>query len=160
MDRLCEKELRRRDRYPCSLSLGLVDVDHFKQINSEFLLPGGDKVLVDLARVLVGSLRTVDFLGRIGGEEFLVIAPETNTDGAITLAERIRSTVADTPIVYGPYSIRITVSIGLAVADSGVPATFEAMYATAAAALSQAKDNGRNRFEIRSAVGAGAGDSN
>src|SRR5207237_1962008 len=65
MDRLAERELRRRDRYPGPLSLGRVDVDHFKAINERYLLPGGDKVLVDLGKALGASLRTVDVLGRI-----------------------------------------------------------------------------------------------
>src|SRR5437870_9312877 len=67
MDRLAERELRRRERYPGPLAVGLIDVDHFKQINDRYLLPGGDKVLIDLARCLGSSVRTVDFLGRIGG---------------------------------------------------------------------------------------------
>src|SRR5205807_3972454 len=61
MDRTAERELRRRDRYPSSLSIAFIDVDHFKSINERYLLPGGDKVLVDLARALIGSLRPVDF---------------------------------------------------------------------------------------------------
>src|SRR5262245_66263096 len=88
MDRLAERELRRRDRYPSALALGLIDVDHFKDINARYLLPGGDKVLVDLAKVLQGSLRTIDSLGRIGGEEFLMIAPETGMEGGMTLGDR------------------------------------------------------------------------
>src|SRR5215470_16368331 len=96
MDRIAERELRRRDRYPSPLAIGLIDVDHFKEINARYLLPGGDKVLVDLAKALTSSLRTVDFLGRIGGEEFLVIAPETNLEGTKVLGERIRSTVEKT----------------------------------------------------------------
>ena len=83
MDRLAERELRRRDRYPGPLAIGLIDVDHFKRINDRYLLPGGDKVLIDLAKAPDGSMRTVDFLGRIGGEEFMVIAPETNMEGAV-----------------------------------------------------------------------------
>src|SRR5437588_10723930 len=89
MDRLAERELRRRDRYPGPLSILLIDVDHFKSINERYLLPGGDKVLTDLARALKESIRGVDFLGRIGGEEFMVIAPETDMEGAASLAERI-----------------------------------------------------------------------
>ncbi len=100
MDRLAERELRRRDRYSGPLSLGLIDVDHFKEINARYLLPGGDKVLIDLGKALTSSLRTVDVLGRIGGEEFLVIAPETNMEGAIVLGERIRSTVEATVFAY------------------------------------------------------------
>jgi diguanylate cyclase len=148
MDRLTERELRRRDRYPSALALGLIDVDHFKQINAHYLLPGGDKVLVDLARVLTGSLRTVDFLGRIGGEEFLVIAPETNLEGAPALGERIRTTVEKHQFLYKENVIRVTVSIGFAVAPEGAPADYEQMKHVAAAALSEAKVTGRNRCVI------------
>src|SRR5262249_59675652 len=115
MDRLAERELRRRDRYPGPLALGLIDVDHFKQINCQYLLPGGDKVLVDLARCLAGSLRGVDSLGRIGGEEFLVIAPETNLEGAAVLGERIRSTVQATPFHFKEFVVTVTGILGFAV---------------------------------------------
>jgi len=81
MDRLAERELRRRERYPSPIAIGIIDVDHFKQVNDRYLLPGGDKVLTDLARCLTSSVRNVDFLGRIGGEEFMVIAPETSMEG-------------------------------------------------------------------------------
>jgi diguanylate cyclase (GGDEF)-like protein len=158
MEETAAFELKRHKRFPGALTFALIDADHFKDVNTRYLLPGGDEVLRGLARLLTGSLREVDLVGRMGGEEFLVIAPETNEEGAVTLAERIRTGVAQTPILYGPHSIRITVSIGLAVADVGVPATFEGMYATAAAALSFAKDNGRNCFEVRStSVTAGGG---
>src|SRR5262249_8761446 len=109
MDRLAERQLRRRDRYPNPRALGPIAVDHFKQINNRYLLPGGDKVLIDLARCLQSSLRGVDFLGRIGGEEFLVIAPETNTEGASVLGERIRSMVECTPFHYKEHIIAVTV---------------------------------------------------
>jgi diguanylate cyclase (GGDEF)-like protein len=145
MDRLAERELRRRDRYPSPLAIGLIDVDHFKEVNARYLLPGGDKVLVDLAKVLLGSLRTVDLLGRIGGEEFLVIAPETNMDGAVVLGERIRSTVEKAIFSYKDAIIPVRVSIGFAVADVEEVADYEAMKHVAAAALSQAKTTGRNR---------------
>jgi diguanylate cyclase (GGDEF)-like protein len=149
MDRLSERELRRRDRYPSPLALGLVDVDHFKQINSLYLLPGGDKVLVDLARVLGASVRTVDFLGRIGGEEFLVIAPETNEEGALVLAERIRQNVEKFAFVYKEHTIPVTVSVGFVVATAGLPAEYEQMKHIAAAALAEAKGSGRNRSVVQ-----------
>src|SRR5205807_363970 len=145
MDRLAERELRRRDRYSGSLSLGLIDVDHFKEINARFLLPGGDKVLIDLGKALTSSLRTVDLLGRIGGEEFLVIAPETNMEGAHVLGERIRSSVEGTTFSYKEAIIPVRVSIGFAVAHDGVEADYEQMKHTAAAALSEAKNTGRNK---------------
>ncbi len=145
MDRLTERELRRRDRYPGPLSLGLIDVDHFKGINARYLLPGGDKVLVDLAKALNASLRTVDHLGRIGGEEFLVIAPETNMEGAVVLGERIRTGVEKTIFVYKEEIIPVRVSIGFAVADEGMTADYEQMKHIAAAALAEAKVTGSNR---------------
>jgi diguanylate cyclase (GGDEF)-like protein len=148
MDELARFELKRHARYPSPLTLGLIDVDHFKSINTEFLYTGGDEVLKVLARTLVSTLREVDSVGRIGGEEFLVIARETGEDGVAHLAERIRATVADTPIPYDGHSISITVSLGLAVAEVGVPADYEEMTRLAAFALNQAKQGGRNRFEV------------
>jgi diguanylate cyclase (GGDEF)-like protein len=145
MDRLSERELRRRDRYPSPLALGLIDVDHFKAINEQFLLPGGDKVLIDLGKALTGCLRTVDILGRIGGEEFLLIAPETNMEGAMVLGERIRTTIENTVFYYKDEQIRVTVSVGFAVADVNVPADYESMKHLAASALAAAKRAGRNR---------------
>jgi diguanylate cyclase (GGDEF)-like protein len=148
MDRLSERELRRRDRYPGPLALGIVDVDFFRQINANYLHPGGDSVLVDLARCLNSSIRNVDFVGRIGGEEFLVIAPETNAEGAATLGERIRTTIESHEFAYKENLIHVTVSIGFAVAEDAVPADYEQMKHVAAAALSEAKMTGRNRCII------------
>ena len=157
MDELARFELKRHARYPNALSLGIIDVDHFKNINTEHLLTGGDEVLKGLARILLASVREVDSVGRIGGEEFLVIARETGEEGAATLAERIRATVAATPIEYAGRSIRITVSVGFAVAEVGVGADHAAMNHTAAAALALAKRNGRNRCEVRRLASAQAG---
>jgi diguanylate cyclase len=153
MDRLAERELRRRDRYPGALAVGLIDVDHFKDINSQHKLTGGDKVLVDLAKVLQSSLRTVDFLGRIGGEEFLIIAPETGMDGAVVLGERIRSTVEQASFAFKEQPIPVTVSIGFAVADAGMTGDYEEMKHVAASALAEAKVTGRNRCVFRTLSG-------
>jgi diguanylate cyclase (GGDEF)-like protein len=149
MDRLCERELRRRERYPGAMAIGLIDVDHFKQINDRYLLPGGDKVLVDLARCLNAAVRTVDFLGRIGGEEFMVIAPETDMGGAIVLAERIRTMVESSQFTYKDDVIPVRVSVGFAVVESGVVADYEIMKHLAAAALADAKNSGRNKCMFR-----------
>jgi diguanylate cyclase (GGDEF)-like protein len=150
MDRLAERELRRRDRYPSAMALGLIDVDHFKKINENYLLPGGDHVLIEMGKSLTASVRTVDFLGRIGGEEFLLVAPETNLAGAATLAERIRSSVEETLIAYKDVVIRVTVSVGIAVAEADVVADYDQMKHLAAAALAEAKFTGRNRCVLRS----------
>lgn len=145
MDRLSERELRRRDRYPSPLAIAMIDVDHFKAINERYLLPGGDQVLIDLGKVLGSSLRTVDLLGRIGGEEFLVIAPETDMEGAVVLGERIRTTVEKAVFDYKGEIITVQVSIGFAVANQDVVADYEQMKHLAASALAEAKRTGRNR---------------
>lgn len=148
MDRLAERELRRRDRYPSGLAMGIIDVDHFKTINDRFLLPGGDQVLIDLARVLNSALRNVDILGRIGGEEFMVLAPETNRDGAMVLGERIRTTVERTTFTYQEQIIPVRVSIGFAVTDDKTPIDYDSLKHAAAQALSEAKRTGRNRVVV------------
>jgi diguanylate cyclase (GGDEF)-like protein len=150
MDDLARFELKRHARYPSPVALGFIDVDHFKDVNTRYLLTGGDEVLKSLARILASSVREVDSVGRVGGEEFLVIARETNAEGAHVLAERIRATVANTPITYGGHEIRITVSVGFAVAEVGVPAEYQQMTDLAAAALARTKSDGRNRCEVLS----------
>lgn len=150
MDDLARDELKRRSRYPSALTIGLIDIDCFKDINTRYLLTGGDEVLKGLARILTNTIReTVDSIGRIGGDEFLIIARETNEEGATRLAERIRSTVANSHIRYENQSIRISVSISFAVADVDVPVDFDALYKLAASAIKDAKDHGRNCFEVR-----------
>ncbi len=148
-DDVARSELRRHARYSNPFALGLIDVDHFKNINSRYFLPGGDAALVGMARVLTGSLRTVDTVGRVGGEEFLVVAPETSFDGAVALAERVRSAVEAAALPYDGQTIRITVSGGFAVADVGSYADYEKMKYVAAAALGEAKAAGRNRCLVR-----------
>jgi diguanylate cyclase (GGDEF)-like protein len=149
MDDLVRFEVKRHARYPSPLSLGIVDADHFKQINTDHTLPGGDEVLKGLARILTNSVREVDSVGRIGGEEFLVIARETNFEGATVLAERIRSTVVNSPVRYRDKDIPLTVSVGIAVAEVGVPTDYEGLLLAAAEALNHAKRLGRNRCEVR-----------
>jgi diguanylate cyclase (GGDEF)-like protein len=153
MEELARFELKRHTRYPGSLTIGLVDIDRFKQINTRYLLPGGDEALRGLARILTGSLREVDSVGRLGGDEFLIIARETNEEGAKHLAERIRSTVAETPIPYGDQLIHLSVSVSFAVADSEMPIDFDTMYRLAASAIKDAKDRGRNCFFVCKVAG-------
>jgi diguanylate cyclase (GGDEF)-like protein len=157
MDELARFELKRHARYPSPLAIGYVDIDHFKDVNTHFLHTGGDEVLRGLARLLSSCVREVDSVGRIGGEEFLVIARETGADGAAALAERIRSTVATTPIVYNDQPIAITVSVGFAVADVGISTDYQQMAELAAAALARAKAAGRDRWEVNVMPTAQAG---
>jgi diguanylate cyclase (GGDEF)-like protein len=142
-------ELRRHARYRGHLAMGIIDVDHFKRINDNHLYPGGDYVLVHLTRVLSGLLRTVDSIGRIGGEEFLVVAPETTVEGAVVLAERIRTTVERTPFVYNGTPIPVTVSVGFAVAEPDSRADYKRMKLLASETVHEAKANGRNQTVVR-----------
>jgi diguanylate cyclase (GGDEF)-like protein len=159
MDRLVRSEQRRRARYPGSLALGVVDADHFKAINDRYLLPGGDHALVCLGQILADSVRSVDTVGRIGGEEFMVVAPETNLEGAVILAERIRAAVERSEIRYKDAVIRLTVSVGFAVAAEELQVTYDQLKHAAAAALGEAKATGRNRCVVR-AVSAAKPSSN
>jgi diguanylate cyclase (GGDEF)-like protein len=148
MDRLVRTEVSRRVRYPGPLAVALIDVDHFKDINSRYLLPGGDQVLIGLGQTLMNSIRTVDTVGRVGGEEFQLLAPMTDHEGAARLVERLRDAVEQAQFPYENEIIRCTVSIGCAVADASALVGYEQLRLVAAAALQEAKKTGRNRTVI------------
>ncbi|MGL6076935.1 MAG: GGDEF domain-containing response regulator [Fimbriiglobus sp.] len=141
---VARKELIRRTRLKRPTAIGIIDADRFKSINSKYLLCGGDHVLNWLAQILQNSTRSSDSIGRVGGEEFMVVAPDTDVAGANVLAERLRSTVAAQPTIYQGESIPITVSIGMAVLDSDAIITYEQLRSVATAALDEAKSQGRN----------------
>ncbi|MBX9626398.1 MAG: diguanylate cyclase [Gemmataceae bacterium] len=150
VDLIARKELLRRTRTPAPLAVGLVDADHFKRVNTDHLQTGGDFVLSWLARVLAEGVRATDSIGRVGGEEFMVVAPDTDPVGAAALGERLRSRVAAAPCDYHGRPVPVTISIGFAVAPAGTPAGFEQIREAAAAALKEAKDGGRDRCVVRS----------
>jgi diguanylate cyclase (GGDEF)-like protein len=149
MDRLIRAEFQRRARHPASLTLGIIDIDHFKNVNTQYLLPGGDHVLVWLAQTMNNSIRNIDTIGRIGGEEFMLLAPGTGSEGAFTLAERIRTHVAQSHTVYNGHPIQITVSLGVAVADIDVNVGYDDLKHLASTALSEAKQTGRNKSVVK-----------
>ena len=157
MDDMLAFELKRQARFQGGLAIGYVDADHFKQVNTDHLHTGGDEVLRGLSRIIAGCVREVDSVGRIGGEEFLVLAREATLDGAKILAERIRATVEETSIVYTGTPIRVTVSVGFAVAEGAAPEDAEGLVKLAAEALAHAKATGRNRTEVRLYVPQGQG---
>ena len=105
--------------------------------------------LVWLGGVLQNSIRALDSLGRIGGEEFLVIAPNTDATGAAVLAERLRENVASGTTVYNGNVIGATISLGLVVADATAPVAYDDLREVAAEALKEAKETGRNKAVIR-----------
>jgi|SRR5579872_1760761 len=149
IERIARSELQRRTRIPTPLTMVVIDIDHFKLVNTNYLLPGGDHVLIWLAGVMQNSIRALDSLGRIGGEEFLVVAPNTDSAGAVVLAERLRENVAAGSTVYNGQTIQLTISLGLAVVDANVLVAHDILRECAAGALKEAKESGRNRAVIR-----------
>lgn len=158
IDLIARKELLRRTRTPAPLAVGLIDADHFKDINSTFLLSGGDHALIWLGKTLHATIRASDSIGRVGGEEFMVVAPETDLAGAEALAERLRTTVEQSQTVYNSRPIRITVSVGFGVADANSVVSYDQLRELAAVALSEAKQRGRNRSVIHSLIPTFAND--
>jgi two-component system cell cycle response regulator len=137
------RELSRESRQHHGLAAGICDIDHFKKINDTYGHMVGDDVLCAFTRLLRTGLRDYDCLGRIGGEEFLVIAPEVDNDGATNLFERLRMRVANTPISTRAGTVTITVSIGVRIVREGD--TIDTVLAAADDALYRAKKGGRNR---------------
>jgi two-component system chemotaxis response regulator CheY len=135
-------------RHSNNLALIMVDVDHFKKINDTFGHVVGDSVLIHVARLMSASIRASDWLGRYGGEEFMVIASEAPGNNAVQVAERLRLAVADNPFISGKLTIPATISIGIANTLSIESPTPEALVRIADSALYRAKENGRNRIEV------------
>jgi len=140
---LFELELDRAARIKGQTGLLLLDLDHFKQINDTYGHMTGDIVLRKTARVLKKSVRSYDFVGRFGGEEFLVAFPASNKEQLRHHAERIRLAVANNPIRIGTNEIVVTFSVGAAVSLPGQRLLAEIM-AVADVALYRAKQSGRN----------------
>jgi diguanylate cyclase (GGDEF)-like protein len=125
------------------MSLLLLDFDHFKRVNDTHGHPAGDMVLHEFARRLGDELRIEDIAGRWGGEEFLVILPHTDLEGAVEVAERIRATTAGTPVTAGTARITVTVSGGCCDGPGQSP---EELLRRADTGLYQAKAAGRNQI--------------
>lgn len=135
--------LARRDGLP--LALLMIDVDHFKRINDANGHLVGDTVLRQVSRLLAGRLRHADMIGRYGGEEFCVIAPDTDEDGAMTLAESLREVIAFESVAVGRGRLPVTVSIGVAHCPADTVRSLEELITEADAALYAAKEGGRDR---------------
>ncbi|MBF0562518.1 MAG: diguanylate cyclase [Alphaproteobacteria bacterium] len=145
---LAEEEYSRAARYGRPLAFLMLDIDHFKRINDTYGHPVGDEAIKALARVCMTMIRPHDSLGRLGGEEFAILLPESSRDGALILAERLRLAVAEIRVHAAPTAaeatISFTASIGAAVLE---PDDFSAaaILSRADQALYLAKNGGRNR---------------
>ena len=143
-----EVECMRFTRNHLPLSVLMIDLDYFKEVNDQYGHLAGDAVLRIVAQLLLLSLRKTDLLARYGGEEFAVLLPETSLAGAEVIAERIRQTICQKPIVAEGASIQVSVSVGLASHTDEQEATPEILLKKADLALYRAKASGRNRVEV------------
>lgn len=141
-----EHELARMRRYGSPLALMMLDVDHFKRVNDTWGHPVGDRVLQGVAQVMKAMVRDQDTVGRLGGEEFAVVLPETDRPGVLVIAERMRAAVEATPLAIADDGtpVRVTVSIGVTEVRPKLD-SFEEALMRADQALYKAKDGGRNR---------------
>lgn len=143
IDEVLAYEAERAQRYAEPLVVILGDIDHFKQINDRYGHPTGDRVLIAVAEVLTVSRRVADTVGRWGGEEFMIVCPHTDLEGAHMLAESIRKQVEQ---IESGLEEPVRISFGVAALAPGETAA--AATARADAALYRAKESGRNRVEL------------
>ncbi|MDY0058043.1 MAG: diguanylate cyclase [Methyloversatilis sp.] len=141
-----ELEMQRWARFPRPLSLVMIDADHFKRINDQYGHAAGDAVLRHLAAGMTATFRAMDVLARFGGEEFVVLLPDTTLEGAEVVAERLCLLLASQAVEVGGQTIRYTISAGVAAMDADI-GDFDALMQRADEALYAAKAAGRNRVE-------------
>lgn len=137
-------EVSRAERHGPPLSLIIYDLDHFKLVNDNYGHLAGDEVLRETAARVKTLVRTMDVFGRYGGEEFAIVLPDTDLNGAKVLAERIRATIESAPVQYNERDIPVTGSVGVAQYDGSLN-TAEKLIAAADEAMYEAKHNGRNQ---------------
>jgi len=152
---LAERELERSQRYGHPLALLMLDLDHFKAINDSRGHQAGDQVLRAVAGIIQASLRQIDVVGRYGGEEFVVLLPETARATALAVAKRLCAAVAVQSVELPGECLPITISIGVAVGFGDVALNLEEMLERADRALYAAKATGRNRVAVWPLVDAG-----
>ncbi|MDO9635786.1 MAG: GGDEF domain-containing protein, partial [Thiobacillus sp.] len=143
MDQL-EQAWSAASRSGMPLSVMVIDIDHFKKINDTYGHAAGDTVLREAATNLRTSARREDSVCRIGGEEFLVICPNTDLKAAMLSAERLRANLSENRITLGQATKSLTVSIGVATRDPGT-VDVDALVSSADQALYAAKESGRNQ---------------
>ena len=145
--RILDREMARANRARQSLSLLMVDLDHFKQVNDRYGHLIGDEVLAEVSQRLLKSVRGYDVVGRCGGEEFIVVVPGVEGPEATALAERIVTHVRDRLFDTSAGPVRVTTSVGVSFSSSGQGMDAIDLIRTADVALYRAKQNGRNRVE-------------
>ncbi|MCW2241639.1 GGDEF domain-containing protein [Azospirillum canadense] len=144
---LAERELARHQRYHRALSLIMMDLDHFKAVNDEHGHAAGDAVLIEVIRRCRDGLRRHDAIGRLGGEEFAILLPETGLSQAREVAERLRQSIAAASI-FAPDGQALAVTASMGIAALGAGDLLDSLLSRADHALYQAKECGRNRSVV------------
>ena len=142
---LAEKEIARSRRYKSPVTLLMIDIDFFKKINDTYGHHAGDKILVEFSSLCMKMIRENDIAGRIGGEEFAIMLPETCMDNGIIFADRLRKTVENTEWEIDNRKLKLTISIGASGCTCSTEHTIEDMMKKADNALYKAKESGRNK---------------
>lgn len=143
-DRLAKNELNRLERYGGELSLAMIDLDKFKRINDTYGHGAGDQVLMTVAQTFQEELRKSDVLSRFGGEEFVILLPETDSHSAKSLCERLQQKLVEKTVQYDRHQIKVRASFGVATVNNGDELSLEVIYKYADQALYKAKDAGEN----------------
>jgi diguanylate cyclase (GGDEF)-like protein len=146
-----QTKVERGRRYGSRLSVLMIDLDHFKNINDTYGHDVGDKVLREAARSCNEILRKIDVLGRYGGEEFVMILPETGLIDAVALGQRLRNRIELLEVYSGSTRVKVTASIGVA-SLSALDAGIESVLVRADEAMYQAKSSGRNQVRATEAI--------
>ncbi len=141
---LSSLEIERSIRYKSNLSFLMLDIDFFKKVNDTYGHAVGDEVLKHFSGICLEMARNLDIVARIGGEEFVVMLPETNSEGAYSFAERFREKIFNSQIVIQRNTIKYTVSIGIGILDHDIDKNIESILDKADKALYKAKESGRN----------------
>ena len=153
-------EIGRANRYHRALAVALIDIDHFKRVNDTHGHAVGDEVLRQVSQLLLASIRGVDTLGRYGGEEFLLVMPETDVDGGLSSAENIRRAVGRTPLVVpvpdGELEVKVTISVGVTGGDGSSSRDIDELLRQADGALYGAKGLGRDQVQAFRPLDEGA----
>ncbi|MGE5390359.1 MAG: GGDEF domain-containing protein [Deltaproteobacteria bacterium] len=146
--RILDQELQRADRQKTHLTVMMGDLDHFKKVNDTYGHVAGDAVLAEVSSRMKNNLRLYDSIGRYGGEEFLLVLPGCSRDEAELIANRIMSSIRNNPVVFHEQQIAVTISLGIAFNNSEMSEKTIDIIQAADTAMYQAKQNGRNRFEM------------
>ena len=145
---LLKRDMARSERDEKPFAAIMIDVDHFKSVNDQIGHQGGDQVLIEVTKRVASTLRSADMLGRIGGEEFLIILYPADGQTAGDVMERARLVCASSPVVVDSGEFDVTISLGAAVVQDFEDVDLAVVLKTADQALYRAKEGGRNRFEV------------